>query len=315
MGIASVKIQLDGYPPANRDAEVKLFQPATGKTVIAKPFLDGSLTVRNLDPGPYEMTVLHPNLINPILTQTIRVFPQPTPTRIPVPIPADLFRDTPIRDIPDADLGPVQAVAASVAASVAPIAGKAPGEVIRSSDWNVLAQAIADLAGAVGELTRIVSPQGHNHPEFEAKFAEVQGNIQRFSDAFGRSLLELRREIESENLRKRVGTVLDEGGASTELRDRVFTRIADLELITQDPTPVWSKAIAGHGSAMIREFQELAEQQESPDVFLQTPAVIQTFALLENFAAAGGKTKPEDELLTYSRATAKVGPSVFGALR
>jgi hypothetical protein len=294
---------------------VKLLNQATGKTVTAKPFLDGSLTVRNLEPGPYQMTVLHPNLINPILTKKIRVFPQPTPTRIPIPIPADLFRDTPIQDIPDADLGPVQAVAASVGSSVAPIAGKAPGEVIRSSDWNVLAQAITDLAGAVGELTRIVAPLGHNHPEIEVKINEVQGNIQRFSEAFGRSLLELRREIESENLRKRLGTVLDEGGASTELRDRVFTRIKDLELITQDPTPVWSKAIAGHGTAMIREIQELAEEQESPAEFLQATSVVQTFALLENFAAAGGKTKPEDELLTYSRGTAKVGPSVFGALR
>ncbi len=315
MGKSSLILKLDGYPPANRDAVVQLFHPATGKKVTAKPFLDGSLTLRNLDPGPYEMTVTHPNLINPIATRNIRLFPQPMPTRVPVLVPPDLFRDTPIRDIPDADLAPVQEVAAAVADSVAPIAGKSPGEVIRAEDWNVLASAVADLARAVGELTRIVSPVGHDHPEIAAKIDEVQGNIRRFSDAFGRSLLELRREIESQNLRRRMDTVLDRGGASNVLRDRVNVRVAELEAGTQNPTPVWTATMASHGNAMIREIQDLADEQDTPDVFLSDTAVINTMILLETLATAGGKITPEEELLTYRTGAAKVGPALFGILR
>jgi hypothetical protein len=179
-------IRLQGFPQANRDATVKLTNQITGISIERKPFLDGQLLLRDLDAGPYEMEVRHPNLITPIDQRRIRLIPQPFPTRIPVPIKPDLFRDTPIRDIPDADLAPVQQTASSVASSMGPIGGKAPGEVIRSNDWNTMVTAVTDLANAVAELTRLVAPIGHNHPEIETKIGEVQGNIRRFADSFGR---------------------------------------------------------------------------------------------------------------------------------
>lgn len=315
MARAAFDIRLEGYTAANRDATVELVNQATGQSVTRKPFLDGSLLVRDLDAGNWEMTVRHPNLINAIDRRVVRLFPQPMPTRVPVLVPADLFRDTPIRDIPDADLGPVQQTAATVARTVAPIAGKSPGEVIRADDWNVLASAVADLANAVAELTHLVAPIGHDHPEIATKVNEVQGNIRRFTDSFGRSLVELRREIESQNLRRRVTDVLDRGGATTDVRERVIDRISDLEMATQVPTGVWTTTIANHGNAMIREILELANEQTGDagaDVFLGTPEVIQTMAVLQNFAGASGETQPEGELSLYRTGAAIAGPSSFG---
>src|SRR3712207_624736 len=111
---AAFDIRLEGFAAANREAEVQLVNQATGQTVRRHPFLDGSLLVRDLDPGPWELTVTHPNLINPIDRRIVRLFPQLVPTRVPVLVPPDLFRDSPIRDIPDADLAPVQQTAAAV---------------------------------------------------------------------------------------------------------------------------------------------------------------------------------------------------------
>ena len=56
----------------------------------------------------WDVKVTHPNVISPIYTGKVRVFPQPRPTFLPIPIPEVVFRDTPIRDIPDANLAPVQ---------------------------------------------------------------------------------------------------------------------------------------------------------------------------------------------------------------
>lgn len=309
---AAFDIRLEGYVPANRDAEIQLVNQATGQSVVRKPFLDGSLLVRDLDPGNWELTVRHPNLINAIDRRIVRLFPQPIPTRIPVLVPPDLFRDTPIRDIPDADLAPVQQTAAAVATNVAPLAGKAAGEVIRADDWNVLAAAVADLARSVGELTRLVSPRGHDHPEIADKIGEVQGNILRFTDAFGRSLVELRREIESQNLRRRITEVLDRGQAEPVVRDRVLTRITELESATLVPTASWTNQISQHGNAMIREVLELANAQAGgADTFLATPEVSTTMTVLQNFAGAAGQTRPEEELGIYRRGTATVGPALF----
>src|SRR5262245_39407349 len=240
--MATANIQLQGFTAANRLAEVKLVNQVTGVEITRKPFLDGKLLLRDLDPGPYELEVTHPNRIQPIDRPVIRLFPQPAPTFIPIPVPADLFRDTPIRETPDADLGPVQQLATGARDRLAPIGAKGPGEAIRAADWNVLVGAVSDLATAVLELTRLVSPQGHDHPELEEKIGEVQDNIRRFGEAFGRSLLELRREIESANLRKTVEQVADLAPTDirTAVRDRLLTRVGDLEATVRADTPTFT---------------------------------------------------------------------------
>lgn len=313
---STLSVQLQGFPAANRDAKVQLTNQLTGTVVERKPFLDGQLLLRDLDPGPYEMRVTHPNLITPIDERVIRLIPQPFPTRIPVPVKPDLFRDTPIQDIPDADLAPVQQTAGAVAATTGPLATKAPGEAIRADDWNAMASAVTDLANAVAELTRLVSPIGHNHPEIETKIGEVQGNIRRFSDSFGRSLVELRRDIENQNLRKNARDVLTLAGRDPDDDDDpILRRVADLEVALPLPTPSFTGKLSNAGSVILNEVNNIAIQRDDPDLFLALPEVTQLVSLATQYSNAGTQTSAEEELNTYQRTGAVGGPTKFGFAR
>ncbi len=305
---AAFKFQLQGHPAANRDAKVRLVHEATGQIIERKPFLDGSLLVRDLLPGNYELEVTHPNLLQPIHTRRIRLFPQPAPTFVPVPVPEDLFRDTPIRDVPDADLGPVQASFTSIRDQLGPIAGKAPGEVIRASDWNTLVAGVSDLAGAVLELSNLVSPRGHDHPEIAEKIGEVQENLRRFAEAFGRSLLELRREIETASLSRNANEVLDLAGASDELRNRVLDRVKDLSDRVQVATPQFTQKLASTGTVILNAVNEMAAAQGADaDAFLARPEVQQLSTFARHYSEAGTQTRPEAELVTYQRTATSTG--------
>jgi hypothetical protein len=305
---SSFNIQLQGFTPANRDAVVTLVNQATGEATERRPFLDGTLLVRDLDPGNYEVTVSHPNLLQPIDQRVVRLFPQPFPTLVPIPVPADLFRDTPIRDVPDVDLGPVQQTIAAARSSLRPLVGKSPGEAIRAEDWNALAGAVADLAGAVSELSSLVSPRGHDHPEIAEKIGEVQDNIRRFAEAFGRSLLELRREIETETIRRTATEVLDLGGASEETRIRVLGRIDQLAAATQSDTPLFTQRLSTAGTVLLTEVNNIAlGQGAAADAFLANPEVQRLSEMARAYSDAGTQTRPEGELLTYQRTGATAG--------
>lgn len=308
---AAFDIRLQGFPAANRETEITLVNQVSGISIKRKPFLDGQLLIRDLEPGPYEMTVIHPNLVQPIEKRMVRLFPQIAPTRVPVIVRPELFRDTPIRDIPDADLSPVQQTAATVKQTALPLANKAPGEVIRAGDWNALAGAVADLAGAVLELTQLVSPTGHDHPEIAEKIAEVQGNLRRFAESFGKSLVELRRDIENQNLRRKVETVLDKAGADQEVRDRLLGRVKELEAGLQQTTPVFTTKLATTGLNLQQEINNLALGQGDPDNFLADNDVKSLVLTATQYVDAGGQTKVEEELGTYMRTSAVAGGTKF----
>lgn len=312
---AAFDIRLQGFPVANRETEITLVNQVTGVSVKRKPFLDGQLLIRDLDPGPYEITVAHPNLVQPIDRRIVRLFPQIAPTRVPVIVRPELFRDAPIRDVPDADLSPVQQAAATVKSTVQPLTNKAPGEVIRAADWNVLAGAVADLASAMLQLTQLVSPVGHDHPEIAEKIAEVQGNIRRFAESFGKSLVELRRDIENQNLRSKVITVLDKAGADQAIRDRLTGRLSELESGLQQTTPVFTAKLAATGINLQREISDLALTQNDPDGFLADPEVVSLVQTATRYVDAGGQTKVEEELGTYLRTSAVAGGTKFGFVK
>lgn len=305
---AAFQIKLQGMPAANRDAEVILRNEATGAIVKRNPFLDGTLIVRNLDPGPWEIEVRHPNLILPIHRERIRLFPQATPTFVPIPVPPALFTDRPIRDIPDTNLGPIQQIATAARERLAPIGSKSPGEVIRSSDWNTLVGVVSDLAGAVQQLTELVAPKGHDHPELVEKIDEVQENIRRFTESFGRSLLELRREVETRNLRKTVTDVLDFGAATPAVRDRLLTRVKELEDAIQVDTPSFTQKLTAAGLLLQSEINQLAVGQGAgADQFLANPNVKALNGMAQQYALAGTQLRAESELSTYQRTTTVAG--------
>ena len=310
---SAVTLTLQGHVPAFRDAEVELRNQATGQTITRKPFLDGTLPIRDVDPGLWEVKVSHPNLSLPIETRIIRIFDQITPTRVPIPVPADLFRDTPIRDIPDADLGPVQALASAARDRTAPVGAKVSGEVIRASDWNTLVGVVSDLADAVLQLAALVSPKGHDHPEIAEKIGEVQANLRSFAEAFGRSLLELRREIETGTLHQRLDDVLTKGNAGATVRERLTTKVTDLQSALQGDTPLFSQKLASTGSLILTEVNQLAtQQQDGGTAFLNDPGVKQLLAMSSNYLDAGTQTKTDAELQTYRRTTSTGGSKLAG---
>jgi hypothetical protein len=300
----SFNFQLSGFPAANRDAEVTLTNTATGQTIKRNPFLDGSLVVRDVDPGLWEVKVTHPNVIQPIFAQKVRLFPQIIPTYVPVRIPEVLFRDTPIRDIPDANLGPVQQAVTAARDSLAPVQGKAPGEAIRAADWNALVAAVRDVADNVRELTTLLSPRGHDHPEIADKIAEVQQNIRNFSEAFGRSLLELRRELEAEHFRRVVTTVLDVAQAPQATRDDLLGRVTRLTESFQADPSVFTTQLSTTGSRVLSVVAEIVSAQPN---LQNSPAVQKVQQIAQQYTASGTATTADTELRIYNRTNTAAG--------
>src|SRR5215813_11855474 len=163
-----LNLSILGFPAVNSALSVELRDSDDTVVQTGQPFLDGSVRMTALQPGAYQLAVLHPNLALPVIRQPIRILPTGD-TSVTVLIDPSKFRNTPIADIPDANLGPVRDRATSVAETTLPLSQKRPGEAIVADDWNGMATGIRDLAQATGELTRLVSPLGHNHPELEDK--------------------------------------------------------------------------------------------------------------------------------------------------
>ncbi len=302
MSKGTAQFQLSGFPAANRDAEVEIVNKATGQSIKRNPFLDGSLVVRDLDPGLWDVKVTHPNLVaTPIFTGRIRVFPQPLPTYVPIPVPPVVFKDTAIVDVPDANLGPVQQAVTVVRDSLGPLGTKAPGEVIRAADWNTLTGAVRDLADNMLQLTNLVSPRGHDHPEIADKIAEVQDNIRSVMESFGKSLLELRREIETDLLRRVVTSVLDEAQAPDSTRTDVLTRIDNLaDRLKADPA-VYTTELSLTGNRLLGVANDLITAR--PD--LANSANVKLLqGVSQVYATAGTQTKADNELKVYGSTSA-----------
>lgn len=294
---ADVSIKLQGFAAANRDAQVSITSEATGKRLETKPFLDGSVVVRDLDPGIYEVEVRHPNLVLPIERRKIRVFPQPTPTQVHIRVPEVVFKNTQIADIQDADLSPVQQAAASARTAALEAGTKSPGDAIHAADWNKLAGAVADLAKAVGELTQLVSPRGHDHPEIATKIDEVQGNLRTFAEAFGKTLLEVRRQFEVEQLEDRLEQVPDVRNVP-DIKEKI-EKLRESVLID---TPQYTQQIARIGQDLTQLINEEAVKRGAAcEQFLKDTPVRELQERAKTYAAAGTQIKAESELLMYQR--------------
>jgi hypothetical protein len=309
----TAQFQLSGFPAANREAEVELVNKATGQSIKRNPFLDGSLVVRDIDPGLWDVKVTHPNLIaTTVFTGRIRVFPQPLPTFVPIPVPPVLFRDAPIRDIPDANLGPVQQAVTAARDALGAIGGKAPGEVIRAADWNALVGSVRDIADNVLQLTGLVSPIGHDHPEIAEKIAEVQDNVRSVMESFGKSLLELRREIEAALIRRVVTNMLDEAQAPEATRAELLGRVDGLATKLKADPSVYTNELSLTGNRILSAANDLITAK--PEL-----ANSENTKLLQNmsqvYATAGTQTKADNELKLYGLTGAFSSGKLLGVTR
>jgi hypothetical protein len=295
--MSDLNLSILGFPAVNPDLRIELRDPAT-KAVVkqAQPFLDGTVRISRLDPGTYELAVTHANLVTPVLIKPIRVLPVGD-TKIQVLIDPSRFRNLPIEDIPDANLGPVSDAAQSVAETVLPLAQKRAGEAITASDWNAMAASIRELALSVGELTRLVSPVGHDHPELERKTQELGDNFTGLLEQLSGAMTELQRQIQAERYRKQVETVLTAAqvdpsqGSGKEFLD-IVARLGDN--VTDTPFR-FGRAARTTGIQLATKLEQLLDAKADDELFVNSAAVKQlsdTVDLLKQQQT----TTPADEL-------------------
>src|SRR5436853_625413 len=264
-----------GFAAVNRDLTVEVRDPITRNIVKeAKPFLDGTTRIPKLDPGAYEITVRHPNLALPVIRRPIRVLPTGD-TKISVLIDPSQFRDTPIEEVPEANLTPVRGIARSVAETVTLLTNKHPGEAILSQDWNGLGSSVRDLANAFGESMQLVSPQGHSHPEYVAKFDEITTNFQNLLNTLSSAMAELQRQIQTDRLRRQLLDVLDKAQIDpASPRGKEFLDPIDNlgTNITVSPTQ-YGRVVRNAAVLVSTKFETLLDEKKNGPAFSASPQV------------------------------------------
>lgn len=258
--MATVTMQLNTPVEVNRDMRVTMVHEATGQQFLATPFLDGTVKVNNVPSGAYRLKVNHANLTSAVFDNRVRVFDD-RPTFIPIKIPPDLFKDTPIRETVEMDLGPVRSQLDTSAGTAERQTKKKGGQPIFADDWNELAGVVGDVARATKDLTQRVAPGGHKHPELVDKMQEIQDNLNRFLDVFGRSLAELQRQIQRLALDQHVNTALDAiGPVDVDTRRRFSQVIDSLDNVQSDTPFVYTSAARRAGEQLATLLDQTVNQ-------------------------------------------------------
>lgn len=271
--MSDLSMSILGFPEANRDLTVELRDPiSTNVVATARPFLDGTVRIPSIDPGGYEVRLVHPNLTLPVLTRPIRVLPVGD-TNISLLIDPSRFRNTPIADIPETNLTPVADTLTSVGETVLTLAHKRAGESIRADDWNSMASGIRDLAGAASELTRLVTPTGHDHPELVSKVEEMQTNFTTLLDTLSAAMTELQRQIQALRFQRQIGDLADRGALPEDRRVALMGIVAQLDQsITESPT-VFARAARNVGVQLSTSLEQILDEHADDGEFLTSDAV------------------------------------------
>jgi hypothetical protein len=282
---------------------VELTNQVTGEKRIARPYLDGSVTVPQIDPGQWRVQVKHPNLVFDVFDRPIRVLPD-RPTFVPVTVPTNIFENVPIADTPLADLGPVQAHLDDAAAAAEGQANKQGGQPIYADDWNHLSHVVRDVAKSTRDLTTLVSPIGHDHPELVSKIEEVQRNLQTAYDTFGQVVAQIQRQIEQLALQAKVNSALDRMPAVTpQVRTQFANTINELQNVWSDSPGVYSSAKRRTGEKLQEQFSAILAAQ-TPEV-RQADEVKDFDAVTSAMAATPRVVNYQDELIQHQRITSK----------
>lgn len=295
----NLKLQLSTSPDVNRDMKVTLVHEATGQEFKTTPFLDGTVNMTNIPAGAYRLLVNHSNIAAAVYDNRIRVFGD-RPTFVPIKIPPDIFTDRPIRETTEMDLQPPRTILASAADAAEAQARKKGGQPIFADDWNALAHIVADVARAASDLSQRVAPLGHPHQELVEKLQEIQANLARFLDVFGKSLAELQRQIQQLALYQRVNTALDRiPNLTPGQREDITKEIDTLDDVRKDAPYAYSSAI--------RRVAERLGQKLDATIPVDRPEIRNDTAVKDavGVVAAMGSTTPvytyEGELANHDK--------------
>ena len=302
----TVNLSILGFPAANRDLTVEVRDPVSASIVAtAVPFLDGTVKLAVPNPGAYEMVLSHANVPLPVLRRPIRVLPTPE-TQVSVLLDPSKFQFKAVEDIPEANLRPVRDTMDSVAETVLPLTRKQPGEAIRAADFNALGGAIHDLAASMSEMTRLVSPTGHDHPEFLAKFDEITTNFQTLLNTLTAAMTELQRQIQAQRFRTQVTDVLDVAQVDPKSNQgrEILSLIDQLDVnVTQSPT-TFGRTAREVGVALTTKVEQLIDDRGGdPDFINSTPVqnLVQSADLLK-----AQRTTTYDTEIEHHRMTDRV---------
>ncbi len=315
----TLNLNILGFPAVNRDLTVVVRDPVTDTVVqTAKPFSDGTARLPKLEAGAYEITVLHPNLTLPVLRRPIRILPTGE-TTVSVVIDPSKFRNTPIEDIPDANLGPIREQVASIAETVLPLGQKQPGEAIKAEDFNLMAGSIREVAVAVAELSRLVTPVGHDHPELETKLDEMQSNFESLLNTLSSAMAELQRQIQAQRVRKQVEDLLDRAEIDPgSTKGRSFLDLVDsLEgKVTETPTK-FGRAARGVGVQLTTRIEQLIDERAADPEFAES-ADVKKLSQAADLLKAQRTTSYDAELEHHRKVDRSFGGGglkVFGGAR
>jgi len=304
----ALNLNILGFPQVNNDLMVELRDPVSNVVVkTARAYSDGTVRMPKIDAGAYELAVLHPNLTLPVIRRPIRVLPTGE-TTVSVLIDPSKFRNTPIEDIPDANLSPVRETAESIAETVLPLGQKQPGEAIKADDFNMLASSIRELALAVAELTRLVTPVGHSHPELEAKLDEMQGNFETLLNTLSTAMAELQRQIQSQRVRKQVEDVLDRAEVDpSSPTARGFLDLVDSldAQVTETPTS-FGRTARDTGIQLATKLEQLIDERAEDPEFAQE-ANVKALADAADLLKTQRTTSYDAELEHHLKADRRLG--------
>ena len=230
-------VNILGFAAVNTDLRAQLRDTVTGDVLEERPlFRDGTARFPSVRPGQYDLHVVHPNMpLRPVARRPIRMLPI-GPTKISILIDPKDFQNTAIEDVPDVDLTPLSGTMDDVELAAQGLGNKKGGEAILASDWNALAGSVALLAKSVSELTRLVTPVGHNHPEYEKKMNELGANFDKLVGTLSASMAEIQRQLQIRRLEEVTTRLLEEADVPIADRKPLEDRFDRLrEKITESP--------------------------------------------------------------------------------
>ena len=309
-----LKLQLNTPTSITRDLKVELTNQVTGEKRQATPYLDGTVTVPNLIAGDWRVQVKHPNMVFDVFDKPVKVLPD-RPTITPIIIPTNIFENVAIRDIPDADLSPVQQRLDESAAAAERQGNKRAGQPIYADDWNELSQTVVAVARSTREMTTLVAPQGHNHPELEDKFTEVQRNLQRMFDAFGSSLAQIQRQIQQLALQNKVETAIEKvPNLPADIRGQLMRPVSELQEVWSESPGIYTNIKRRAGQQVLDNMSEVLAGQNA-DV-RNDPAVVELLDFTRAMATEAPARTFEEEIQQQQRTTkSSTTGLVFDALK